>query len=113
MVHWRQRRGRGDHRVRCAAALVFLAADPRTVSRSFGMGIDKANIRQVVHFQLPKTLENFSQEIGRAGRDGLPSTCLMMPSAGDMPILESFACVSPPLSRFPHSAARSRALIDG
>ncbi|GAA6007669.1 RecQ family ATP-dependent DNA helicase [Rhodotorula paludigena] len=63
---------------------------------AFGMGIDKANIRQVVHFQLPKTLENFSQEIGRAGRDGLPSTCLMMPSAGDMPILESFARANTP-----------------
>ncbi|KAL8292929.1 hypothetical protein RQP46_000623 [Phenoliferia psychrophenolica] len=58
---------------------------------AFGMGIDKANIRQVAHAFMPKTLENYSQEIGRAGRDGLPSTCLMLPSPSDMPILESFA----------------------
>ncbi|KZP04151.1 ATP-dependent DNA helicase [Athelia psychrophila] len=58
---------------------------------AFGMGIDKANIRQVVHLHMPKTLEGYSQEIGRAGRDGLPSTCLMFLSAPDIPILEGFA----------------------
>lgn len=40
---------------------------------------------------MPKTLENYSQEVGRAGRDGLPSTCLMFLSASDIPILEGFA----------------------
>ncbi|TNY20349.1 ATP-dependent DNA helicase [Rhodotorula diobovata] len=63
---------------------------------AFGMGIDKANIRAVVHFSMPKTLENYSQEIGRAGRDGLPSTCLMLPSSSDLPILESFARANTP-----------------
>ncbi|KAF9244628.1 ATP-dependent DNA helicase [Melanogaster broomeanus] len=58
---------------------------------AFGMGIDKANIRQVVHLYMPKTLENYSQEVGRAGRDGLPSTCLMFLSSPDIPILEGFA----------------------
>ncbi|KIJ68526.1 hypothetical protein HYDPIDRAFT_24796 [Hydnomerulius pinastri MD-312] len=58
---------------------------------AFGMGIDKANIRQVIHLYMPKTLENYSQEVGRAGRDGLPSTCLMFLSAPDIPILEGFA----------------------
>lgn len=55
------------------------------------MGIDKSAIRQVVHLYIPKTMENYSQEIGRAGRDGLPSTCLMLPSVSDLPVLESFA----------------------
>jgi ATP-dependent DNA helicase RecQ len=58
---------------------------------AFGMGIDKANIRYVYHYNLPKSLENFSQEIGRAGRDGLPSTCEMFVCPEDLNTLENFA----------------------
>jgi ATP-dependent DNA helicase RecQ len=58
---------------------------------AFGMGIDKANIRYVCHYNLPKSLENYSQEIGRAGRDAQPATCEMFVDSADLSALENFA----------------------
>ncbi len=57
---------------------------------AFGMGIDKADIRAVYHYNLPKSLENWSQEIGRAGRDGLPAHCEVLACPEDMIPLENF-----------------------
>lgn len=57
---------------------------------AFGMGIDKADIRYVYHFNLPRSLENYSQEIGRAGRDGETSICEMLYCAADLSTLENF-----------------------
>jgi ATP-dependent DNA helicase RecQ len=58
---------------------------------AFGMGIDKADVRYVYHLNLPKGLESYSQEIGRAGRDGAPSICELFACADDVPTLENFA----------------------
>lgn len=58
---------------------------------AFGMGVDKSNIRNVVHYTLPATVEEYSQQVGRAGRDGLTSTCMLYLSNTDFWIRENFA----------------------
>lgn len=74
---------------------------------AFGMGMDHESIRYVYHLNIPKSLENYIQEIGRAGRDGLPSVCESFVSVDDIPTLEGFIYGEMPSRR----AVRS--VVDG
>lgn len=78
---------------RTAVQEAWMASDRGIVvaTIAFGMGIDKADVRYVYHVNLPKSLESYSQEIGRAGRDGLPSVVEMLACPDDVPTLENFA----------------------
>lgn len=81
-----------DDEERSAVQDWFISSDRAVVvaTIAFGMGIDKSNIRYIDHYNLPKSLENYSQEIGRSGRDGLPATCEMHVCPDDLNALENF-----------------------
>ncbi|MFT3990321.1 MAG: ATP-dependent DNA helicase RecQ [Luteolibacter sp.] len=86
---------------RADAQRAFMNGETRIMvaTIAFGMGIDKSDIRRVTHYNLPKSLENYTQEIGRAGRDGRPAVCEMLACADDLTVLENFIHADAPSRR--------------
>jgi ATP-dependent DNA helicase RecQ len=81
-----------DNERREAIQNQFMAGDLAciTATIAFGMGIDKKDIRRVIHYDLPKSIENYSQEIGRSGRDGKPALCEVLANRDSIHVLENF-----------------------
>ncbi len=81
---------RDDHRAEVQDGFMGGSIPVVVATIAFGMGVDKSNIRQVYHYNLPKSLENYVQESGRAGRDGEIANCEILASADDLTVLENF-----------------------
>lgn len=89
-LHYHGRMRKAD---RDAAQDAFMANEARVMvaTNAFGLGIDKPDVRQVIHYHMPGSMESYYQEFGRSGRDGLPAHCTLLYSSEDRQVQKLFA----------------------